>query len=65
MPTRRDLIRELSRIAGEKNVLYRPEDLLVYEFDGTIERTAPHAVVFPGNTMEVARRIRLSTSSVR
>src|SRR6185369_9094395 len=28
------------------------------EFDGTIERTAPHAVVFPGNTMEVAEVVR-------
>ena len=54
MPTRRELVAELVRIAGRENVLWRPEDLLVYEFDGTIEKRAPYAVVFPGDSVEVA-----------
>jgi len=54
MPTRRELVAELVRIAGRENVLWRHEDLLVYEFDGTIEKRAPYAVVFPGDSVEVA-----------
>ncbi|MBI5948661.1 MAG: FAD-binding protein [Chloroflexi bacterium] len=59
MTTRRELVGGLSRICGDANVLWRPEDLLVYEFDGTIERSAPYAVVFPANTEEVAEVVRL------
>jgi glycolate oxidase len=58
MPTRRDLVRALEEAAGAKNVLWRPEDLAVYEFDGTIERSTPHAVVLPGTTEEVAKVVR-------
>ncbi len=59
MPTRRELVAELVRIAGSDNVLWRREDLLVYEFDGTIEKRAPYAVVFPGDTEEVASVVRV------
>ncbi|MBK9612261.1 FAD-linked oxidase C-terminal domain-containing protein [Candidatus Amarobacter glycogenicus] len=58
MPTRRDLVRALEEAAGAKHVLWRPEDLAVYEFDGTIERSTPHAVVLPGTTEEVAKVVR-------
>lgn len=59
MPTRRKLIRELSAAVGAANVLYRREDLMVYEFDGTVERQMPHAVVFPGTAQEVAQVVRI------
>lgn len=62
MPTRRDLVRALTAIAGEQNVLYRPEDLIVYEFDGTIEKQQPYAVVFPANAEEIAAVIRTCNS---
>jgi len=58
MPTRRELIAALERVAGPEYVLWRPEDLAVYEFDGTIERSTPHAVVLPGTTEEVAAVVR-------
>lgn len=58
MPTRRELVAELVRIAGQENVLWRREDLLVYEFDGTIEKRAPYAVVFPGDAGEVSEIVR-------
>jgi len=58
MPTRRDLIAALERAAGREHVLWRPEDLAVYEFDGTIEKSMPHAVVLPGTTEEVASAVR-------
>ncbi|HQW51537.1 MAG TPA: hypothetical protein PL082_05735, partial [Tepidiformaceae bacterium] len=58
MPTRRELIAALERVAGPEYVLWRPEDLAVYEFDGTIERSIPHAVVLPGTSEEVAAVVR-------
>ncbi|MBA4181292.1 MAG: FAD-binding oxidoreductase [Anaerolinea sp.] len=59
MPTRRELVAGLAAIVGEKNVLWRPEDLIVYEFDGTVETQRPHAVVFPDGAGEVASVVRL------
>ncbi|MEX2081130.1 MAG: FAD-linked oxidase C-terminal domain-containing protein [Dehalococcoidia bacterium] len=59
MTTRRALIEGLRDCAGSDHVLYLPEDLAVYGFDGTIERNTPHAVVFPGTTEEVAAVVRL------
>jgi len=56
--TRRDLIRALAEGAGEEFVFWRPEDLAVYEFDGTVEKSMPHAVVLPGTTEEVAEVVR-------
>lgn len=55
MPTRRDLIRALEAAVGAKYVLWRPEDLAVYAFDGTIEKSTPHAVVLPDGAEEVAK----------
>lgn len=58
MPTRRDLIAALEGAVGREHVLWRTEDLAVYEFDGTIEKSMPHAVVLPGTTEEVAAAVR-------
>ncbi|MEO9254643.1 MAG: FAD-binding protein, partial [Tepidiformaceae bacterium] len=58
MPKRRELIAGLAKIVGDENVLFRPEDLLVYEFDGTVERQTPYAVAFPADAEETAALIR-------
>ncbi len=58
MATRRDLVRALEAAVGPANVLWRPEDLAVYEFDGTIEKSTPHAVVLPADANEVALAVR-------
>jgi glycolate oxidase len=58
-------IRELQSIVGPTNVIYRPEDLLVYEYDGTIDRGRPSVVVLPDGAeqisavIQVARRLDL------
>lgn len=54
MPTRRELVRALEAAAGRDNVIWRPADLRLYEYDGTIDRMTPWAVVLPGTTAEVA-----------
>ena len=50
---------ELKAIVGEEYVYYHPEDLLVYEYDGSIDRGLPGAVVLPISTDEVRRVMAL------
>src|SRR3990172_6318446 len=54
------LIRELQRAVGRKWVLSAPEDLLVYEYDATIERGLPEAVVLPDSAEQVAEVVRIA-----
>jgi glycolate oxidase len=49
------LIRDLQAAIGRRWVLYTPEDLLVYEYDATIDRGLPDAVVLPDSAQGVAR----------
>jgi glycolate oxidase len=53
-------IRELQAIVGDAHVIYRPEDLLVYEYDGTIDRGHPSVVVLPDGAGEVSAVVRLA-----
>ena len=59
MTTRRELLARLGLAIGEEHVLWRREDLMVYGFDGTIEKQTPYAVAFPKGAEEVARVIRI------
>ena len=58
--TSRRIIKELERIVGKANVIYHPEDLLVFEYDGSIDRSVPQAVVFPASTEEVSSTVALA-----
>jgi glycolate dehydrogenase FAD-linked subunit len=49
---------ELAGIVGTGAVLTRPEDRMLYEYDGSVERGLPEAIVFPSTTEEVARLVR-------
>ena len=53
------LLKELRKIVGERFVVWRPEDLIVYEYDGSIDKQLPRAVVVPGSTEEVAEAVRV------
>ncbi len=53
-------IRELKKLLGPAAVLHRPEDLLLYEYDGSVEKGRPDAVVFPSSTEEVSRVVKLA-----
>ena len=53
-------IQELKAIVGEANVVFHPEDLLVFEYDGSIDRGMPEAVVFPISVEEVSRVMSLA-----
>ena len=61
---RESLIAELQRIVGGDGVYARPADLLVYEYDGSVdgavETAAPTAVALPTATEQVAAIVRLA-----
>ena len=46
-------------IVGEY-VIHHPDDLLVYEYDGSVDRNVPQAVVLPNSTEEVSRVMALA-----
>ncbi|MCZ6789222.1 MAG: FAD-binding protein [Chloroflexi bacterium] len=57
---KRRLIKGLERIVGRGAVLHHPDDLLVFEYDGSVDRAAPTAVVFPTSTHEVSDVVALA-----
>jgi len=54
------LTRELKKILGPSAVLTLPEDVLLYEYDGSVEKGRPNAVVFPSTTNEVSSIVKLA-----
>jgi len=58
------LLRELEAIVGPTYVRHRPIDLMVYEYDGSVEGAvelaSPAAVVLPKSTDEVVRIVKLA-----
>ncbi|MCU1343236.1 MAG: FAD-binding protein, partial [Candidatus Acidoferrum typicum] len=53
-------IRELVALLGPKAVLSQAEDLMLYEYDGSVELGSPECVVFPSTTREVAEIVGLA-----
>ncbi|MCI0441487.1 MAG: FAD-binding protein [Chloroflexi bacterium] len=47
-------IRDLQQIVGDEYVIHAPEDLLVWEFDGSVDKALPEAVVLPISAEEVS-----------
>ena len=41
------IISELQVIVGDDYVVYKPEDLIVYEYDGSADKAMPAIVVVP------------------
>ncbi len=57
---RQTFIDRLKDIVGEEYVISHPEDLLVYEYDGSVDRARPRAVVLPGSAAEVSQTLALA-----
>lgn len=55
-----EVVRELSDILGARYVLYHPYDLMMYEYDASIDRSTPDIVVLPASTEEVAQVVRIA-----
>ena len=54
----KELIRALRAIIGERYVLVEPEDVIVYEQDGSIFQVMPEIVVLPGDVEQVAAVVK-------
>lgn len=60
MPITHHTVSELQAIVGSDYVVHKPEDLIVYEYDGSADKAMPSIVVIPGNAEEVAQVVRLA-----
>lgn len=60
---RSQLIRELTEVLGANGVLSTAEDLMLYEYDASVEVASPECIVFPRSTQEVAEIVRIANHS--
>jgi glycolate oxidase len=54
------LLRDLTSLLGPANVLHQKEDLMLYEYDGSVEKGRPDVVAFPHTTKEVSHIVKLA-----
>ncbi|MGH7249001.1 MAG: FAD-binding oxidoreductase, partial [Pseudomonadota bacterium] len=54
------LARDLTKLLGPDAVLWRPEDLMLYEYDALSSRRPPDAVALPTTTGHVAGIVKLA-----
>ena len=57
---RRGYQERIAALVGPRGYLHRPEDLALYEYDGSIDKHRPDLVVFPRTTDEVAAIARIA-----
>src|SRR5438067_3933484 len=55
-----EVVRELSTLLGSRYVLHTPYDLMLYEYDASIDRSTPDVVVLPATTEEVAAIVKIA-----
>src|SRR5437879_8827101 len=52
--------KEIAALLGPRGYLDRPEDLLLYEYDGSVDKARPELVVFPRTTEEVSAIVKIT-----
>jgi len=50
----------IAAIVGPRGYLDRPEDLAIYEYDGSIDKHRPDLVVFPRSTRDVSEIVKIA-----
>lgn len=55
-----EVVSQLRQAVGVKAVLDSPQDLLLYEYDGSIEKGRPDVVAFPRTTEEVVQLVKIA-----
>src|SRR5436853_2755949 len=55
-----EVVRELSASLGAKYVLHTPYDLMLYEYDASIDRSSPDIVVLPASTGDVVAIVKIA-----
>ncbi|MBM3945643.1 MAG: FAD-binding protein, partial [SAR202 cluster bacterium] len=58
--TREALLQELKSVVGNDYVIHHPEDLVVFEYDGSVDKALPLAVVVPATTGEVSGVVKIA-----
>jgi len=51
---------KLYDIVGERGLLDRPDDLALYEYDGSIDKSRPDLVVFPRSAADVSAIVKIA-----
>jgi glycolate oxidase len=59
LSSQHSIVDELKKLLPEERVLWRDYDLMLYEYDGSIDKHRPLAVVFPLSTQEVSDVVRV------
>ena len=57
---KQEFLEQLGRMVGRENLIFHPEDLLVYEYDSSVDRRMPEAVVLPSSTQQVSQVLALA-----
>src|SRR5205823_13305260 len=55
-----EMVRELSALLGARYVLHTPYDLMLYEYDASIDRSTPIIVVMPASTEDVVAIVKIA-----
>src|SRR5438045_8920696 len=55
-----EVVRELSALLGARFVLHTPYDLMLYEYDASIDRSSPDIVVLPASTGDVVAIVKIA-----
>ncbi len=55
-----EVVRELSTVLGARYVLHTSYDLMLYEYDASIDRSRPDIVVMPASAEEVAAIVKIA-----
>jgi len=50
---------KFAALLGPRGYLERPEDLMLYEYDGTVDKARPELVVFPRSTEDVVAIVKI------
>jgi len=54
------LVNELQALLGTTHVLHTPYDVALYEYDASIDHARPDIVVFPADSQDVAKIVKLA-----
>ncbi len=54
------LVEELQAVVGDAYVLHDHADLIVFEYDGSVDKALPSAVVLPASAEEVSEVVRIA-----